>query len=56
MVDRFTMAQVHIALMAATHSQQPKFDLHQTDHSGTRQVMVDFTDRTFNTAAISILS
>jgi hypothetical protein len=40
MVDRFTMAQEHIISMAVTYTQQPKFDLHvtqhQTDHSGTK--------------------
>jgi hypothetical protein len=60
MMNHFTMAQAHITSMAATHTQQQKFDLHntqhQTDHSGTEQVMVDLTDRPFHTAAISILS
>jgi hypothetical protein len=60
MVDSFTMAQEHNASLAANHTQKQKFDLHiiqhQIDQSGTKQVVVNLTDRTLDTAAISILS
>jgi hypothetical protein len=48
MVDSFTIAQAHITLVAATHTQQQKFELlyitqHQVDRVDNREVMVNLS-------------